>query len=466
LDNIKLILEELQKRKKLLSTVPLKLFKQQQQVIDDASTMKTCVCSRRSGKSILAIAYLIKTAIEHPGSQCVYLGKTRQSAKNVVWRQLRKFTKNICKKEDYNESELRCKIGDSIIYLAGADKPVSIESLRGNHYKLIVVDECSSLINLQYLVEDVLLPTLIDDDGTILLISTPGAPVGYFYQSTKNSNFKVFSWLTDVNPHIKPEVLARYKSKYNPNSPAYKREFEAQFAAAEDAVFTYTDKNLTKPIVLKEGEWQFLIGLDLGFRDDTAGVLFAHSRFYDKIYAVDCFSKDKLSIAKIAEQIDAMLLRNKLSKKEVLICYDAAAKIYATELSSRFNFNMLPAKKQDKVGNISRLNSLLYQNKFQLFIPSMGPLLNQFDTLTWQDGGKEQWKPGVPDHIADSCLYGISHIISNVTPESAPEQTKNKDEWELELIRRYQQQQYELKDRFGERIDNTDNGYLRHTDYI
>jgi hypothetical protein len=68
-------------------------FAAQLAFIDDASKKKAARCTRRAGKTALAAIYLLLVAFAKPESTCLYLALTRQSAKRLVWRWLKKLNK-------------------------------------------------------------------------------------------------------------------------------------------------------------------------------------------------------------------------------------------------------------------------------------------------------------------------------------------------------------------------------------
>lgn len=432
---LRAVVKQLEQRKNLLRKIPLTLFKKQAAVLKSKAKRKIIVCSRRSGKTMLCVYALLKTAIDNPGCKSAYIALSYKSAKNIAWDEFKRLLRGLVPIECFKEAELKIVLPNgSTIFLLGADKPQAIESIRGVKFKRVVVDESASYQQLKYLIEDVIYPTLVDLEGDLYLIGTPGPPYGFFYESAqKGSGFRMFRWLIEDNPHLPKRSVAALKKKYSPNSPAYKREILAEFASAEDAVFTYTATNIIPDIEELSDDWQYVFGIDFGVRDDSAIVLLAYSRFHTEIYVLDAWSKPEQPIATIAKQLDIMGAG--LAKNRLTYVYDSAALIYSKELSERFGFSMTPAKKQDKAGNIARANSLLYQNILKI-TKKANLLLNEFDTLTWATTKREEWRSGVPDHVTDAFLYGLRYIYSQPEPEEKikPPWHSTEDKWEQKLI--------------------------------
>src|ERR1017187_3856733 len=83
LDNLKLIKEELAKRKDKPNILSYS-FDKQRKFIEDPSHFKAALCNRRAGKSVSIGLYIIKTALDNPGSKILYIGLTRESAINIL----------------------------------------------------------------------------------------------------------------------------------------------------------------------------------------------------------------------------------------------------------------------------------------------------------------------------------------------------------------------------------------------
>jgi len=66
------------------------LFEQQLAFINDPSSFKTALCSRRAGKTYASCYYLIETASKHPDSLSAYIALTRTSAKRLMWMELKR----------------------------------------------------------------------------------------------------------------------------------------------------------------------------------------------------------------------------------------------------------------------------------------------------------------------------------------------------------------------------------------
>src|ERR1700744_6545654 len=121
------------------------LFEQQLKFVEDPNPFKVAVCSRRSGKTTACAAHLVDTAIKTPEINTLYITLTRDMAKKLVWKELRRINKEKDLKAKENETELSMVFPNgSTIYLSGCKDASEIEKFRGLALKLCYIDECQS----------------------------------------------------------------------------------------------------------------------------------------------------------------------------------------------------------------------------------------------------------------------------------------------------------------------------------
>ena len=82
------------------------LFREQVDFITDSSKRKAAICSRRSGKSFAAGRYLIKEALEDAGTTCVYIARTREAAKRILWSSLKEANQQFRLNIRFNNADL------------------------------------------------------------------------------------------------------------------------------------------------------------------------------------------------------------------------------------------------------------------------------------------------------------------------------------------------------------------------
>ncbi len=162
------------------------LFTQQKAFVLSPSKAKIAQCTRRAGKTEAASVCLLLAAAATPNSTALYLALTRKSAKNLLWPKLKKLKAQYNIPLDFNESDLTATLPNgSKIMLYGADQENVVERLRGDAYCICVIDEAASFgEHLDYVIEDVIEPALLDYNGGLIMVGSPGPTLtGPFYRA-------------------------------------------------------------------------------------------------------------------------------------------------------------------------------------------------------------------------------------------------------------------------------------------
>jgi hypothetical protein len=147
--------------------------------------------------------------------------------------------------------ERRDKVAGLIEFLNGGeiefwtlDNP---DAGRSRAYDDVVVDEASLKVKgLRDIVEQAIMPTLIDRDGTLTLAGTPKGidEESYFYiaSTDKTLGFREFHAPTWLNPTLSPVSVAKLQLEHPPL--VYQQEFCAEFVDWSGAAF-FTVESLT-----------------------------------------------------------------------------------------------------------------------------------------------------------------------------------------------------------------------------
>jgi hypothetical protein len=171
--------------------------------------------------------------------------------------------------------------------LLGADMTNFIKRLKGRKYPGAAVDEAQDFgPHLQSLIDDVLTPSISDyTDGWIALTGTPGpVPNGYFFEITEKHRFgySFHGWTLLDNPHMPdPQSFLKdllKKREWESNHPTYLREYcnrwvldvESLWVRYKESKNNYHELDSTKT-------WNYILGVDLGFKDSDALAVLAWS---------------------------------------------------------------------------------------------------------------------------------------------------------------------------------------------
>jgi hypothetical protein len=452
------------------------LFAQQLDFLNDPSTRKTLLCPRRAGKTEAMCAALIDTALRRRNATCVYITITLKVAKRNLWRKLKEFNDRFELGASFHNTELTMTFSNgSIIQLGGAETQADIDKYRGFPADIIVLDESKSFPGelIDELVQEVLTPCLHDRVGTLVLGGTPGAILaGAFYEATRDEAFLIatrpdgtrhamsrpygwrekanwagvsfrwshHSWMTRENvamPHIWPAQLAeKEQNGWTDEHPTWQREYLGKWVPSTDGMVFRFDRHrdtwqkgsgpgFNQHGLPDEHDWEYVLGIDLGYDDDTAIVVFAWSDTCDTMYQVDEYSSPYMLPNEIADKI-----------REFEATYGDFAimvgdrgglgKTILEELDHRYGVKIHPADKHEKRDHVELFNADLITGKLKILAESR--LALQMAICQWDETGR-RFDKDLPDHCVDAAIYIWRYCHHHFSRGRNTEPERGSSEW-------------------------------------
>lgn len=384
--------------------------------------------------------------------------------------------------------------------LAGAETKADIEHLRGAAAEadLVIIDECKSFApaHLEDLIENVVEPGLMTRNGQLLLIGTPGSiPLGPFYKATcvlaRTGNgedgkptcipytdrddpgpayatltldewgdmYSLHHWTIEDNlaaPNQWRRALSTKRRRgWEDNHPTWRREYLGEWVAdASDLVYAYAtvkadqtnQKGVWKPDYAKnpitgldpeQGPWHLLLGLDLGFVDDSAMVLVAYSEFLRELRHVYDFKAPGMDAQAFTEEVLAIIDHYGLPEMIVADFGGGGAKMLLESINQRYGLSIQPADKKSKNDFIELLNGDFIADRVKI-IPG-SDLEHELCGLQWDLSndakhilartGRLREDPSCPNHLCDALLYvwRFSYHYFSRDKQVGPE--KGSEEW-------------------------------------
>lgn len=393
------------------------LFDKQLAFVEDPEPFKVAVCSRRAGKTISCAAHLIDTAINNKDATCLYITLSRNNAKKLIWKELKNIIKDNKLPATTDETEMAINLPNgSVIYVTGAKDASEIEKFRGLPIKLCYIDECQSFREyIKELIDDVIAPALIDYAGSLCLIGTPGpVPTGYFHEcAVKSATWSKHHWTFWDNPHIASksnkthqELLDRELKRRGvpPNNPSIQREWFGKWVLDSDSLLIHWGQNNhfdTLPSIPKP--WNFILGIDVGFRDSDALAVLAYHDDSPNTYLIEEIITPKQGITPLVEQIQGLQKKYDISK--MVMDMGGLGKKIGEELIARYSIPVEAADKTRKMENIELMNDALRTSRLMARADSR---FTQDSYLVEIDRDKSR-----PDRIVVSSRYH-SDIIDAV----------------------------------------------------
>lgn len=232
------------------------LFEKQQVVADTDSRWRAVTCGRRFGKTMLGVWLSARELLR--GKRGWWVAPTYKDCR-VGWRELtallrpipginiKKFEKTI----EFRQAELQAR---------SASRP---DSLRSEGLDFLILDEAALME--QRVLDEVLMPALMDRDGWCITLTTPRGKNWYYnWQSSEEvANWRHPSW---HNPHLDPNIIKLFKKKMPEKK--FKQEIEAQFVDFEGKIFPPLPQDLPPGLHAPAPDAQYVAGIDWGRIND------------------------------------------------------------------------------------------------------------------------------------------------------------------------------------------------------
>lgn len=395
------------------------------------------MCTRRAGKSRTAGVRLITRANRAgPYKGAIYFGLTRSTAKAVMWSTLQAMNREHTLGLDFHESDLIATLPNkSFIKLLGADATKDeIQKALGQAYVEAVVDEAQAFgPQLKDLCYDILLPALGDELGALTLIGTAGlVPAGFFFDVTNGLEttypWSVHGWTYQDNPNTKVrENIERQVAMMIAHNPevvktaAFRRNYLKEWVIEEsNQIYRFREeRNRFDGRLPADIRWTYVLGVDLGFTDDTAFVLGAYSSKSPVFYIVEVESKPGMDFFDVAARIKEYQAKYRIAH----VVIDGANKQGIVTMERRCGLKLEMAEKTSKQDYIELMNGELAQGYVKVY-PGC-PLVPEWGQLVWvRDGNKREEDERQKNHKSDACLYAWRHAFNFAyrPPGEAPPQ--------------------------------------------
>ena len=299
---------------------------------------------------------------------------------------------------------------------------------------MAVLDEAAFFnIDLKELVNEVLTPALLDRDGSLVMISTPNSSCsGFFYDITEKGayNFSVHRWTVKENPYMRHALRAINddirNGILNPTDPSFKREYLGLWVRDDqDIVYPYTEHNLFEETP-ESDEWEFVLGIDLGYHDATAFIVAGWNEQSSQLYFMDEYKQKNMLISDVEDKIRAFM-RDYNFNAIVMDTGGGSSRMVLETFKQRSSLPVKPAKKTgDKVGLIKMMNSDIASGTIQ--VAKNMKLLEEWDKLQYNKAGTAEDKR-FDNHLSDAALYAWAESRNWLFEEKEEAPTRGSEAW-------------------------------------
>ena len=326
--------EEMRKNKDFNEYRLIKQFyDRQRDIMLDCNKFRKIIAitSRRTGKTTMNAGLCVFECLT-PNSNVAYINLTFTNAVEQIFELIVDYANSIGFSINFkskSEGVIRFNNG-SRIKITGNSNNSEADKLRGFNCRLAIIDEIGHQRNIDYLVNEILVPQMADyTDSTLLLTGTPSRVPNHFSTRIFNSDneYKKYHFTMLDNPFIpNPRKLIEEEAANKGmgiNTPFIRREYFGEFVSDLEAIVFKDYKTYKElPDLIDFNPIGINIGGDYGYKDYNGIV----TVIYNKEKAI-VLKEDKFNKANVSKIIEKMLSH-----------YD-----YAVGLNKKYGWN-IPVK--------------------------------------------------------------------------------------------------------------------------
>lgn len=474
-------------------------FLAQRGYVFDEGRRISLVTGRGAGKSAAQLMRMVRAMMHRVRANCLYIASTRESAERLAWNELKRIIVDSLRLSGvmFHEAKLVCTLPNgSRLQLFGADGKDDINRLRGITYHEVGVDETASIKIgiLQELLIEVLGPRMI---GTLALLGTPGKQLdGMFFEATSPAMAGVDS--ATEKPRHRPwndrelpeyagwegwsshawnikdgvdagiaamaeiyaaQLLEKRRHGWSDSNPYWLREYMGVWVPDDTAsVYQYrphddegNEFNEWSPKRDSFGfavlppefrDWDYGIGVDIGWKDAFALEVFAFSPsdtsrtlyhvyeiYTPRIYArklAEILVGEKLNLEKCAGVI------GRIGWPVVMVGdFARGGGSLLKELAEVYGITIAAADKpyHQKESSIELANSTFYEGRIKIMKGSH--LAEELIALQWvvDQYGKRMENKSQNNHACDAMIYlrdALAPLLPAAGPSSPPVATASR----------------------------------------
>ena len=369
----------------------------QSQVAKSEKRFRVVLCGRRWGKTTLAIYEMIAKAVSKDDRRVAYIAPNYQQARDIAWEQLKRICLPITIKANEQRLEIKVKTqdgGESLITLRGWE---SIETLRGQFFDLLVLDEVASYRNFWTGWHEVLRPALTDRKGDVLFIGTPKG-FNHFYDlyNTEDKDYQSFHFTSYDNPHIPADEID--KSKEEVSEDRFAQEYLADFRKMEGLVYKEFERERHVKDKTFIGTEETILGIDFGYTNPSE--ILKIIRQGDNYHIESEWYKTRQSTNQIATAA--------LNYKPIRVYPDPAEPDRIEQLNDAGLYIQDVSK--DITAGIDTIHALFKQNRLTVS-PKCLNLIHELETYSYQEDkgikNPEEKPIKLNDHALDALRYAL-----------------------------------------------------------
>lgn len=389
-------------------------FQEQRDVLVEINHSKKILvcCSRRAGKSYFCAGAVVKSALKNPGSRIIYINLTFKNAVKQIWDNVIKASEAVglqIDKSSKNDGEIEWVNGSSL-RIKGNSNNAEADTLRGeSKVSLVVIDEAFHQKNMEYAINEVIMPFLADlgDKATILCTGTPPR-IPHTYMEKLWSNDKTwrhYHWTAENNPHIPDfekfiEEVCKAKG-LTKDAPFIQREYYGVIGAYDTEAMVFKNYQTYTELPTSFTANRIAIGCDWGFSDYNSIITVAYNTQSGEAYVIEEKKFNKATVSEIITEVKRSYesAKNRFGIDDIQILCDTNEQSITYELYANQHLPAYNAYKYDKASAIAQLSDWLRSGKIKVNANDIY-LKDEFErTLYKRDEDDDSILPEIDDDI-------------------------------------------------------------------
>ena len=389
-------------------------FQEQRDVLVEINHSKKILvcCSRRAGKSYFCAGAIVKSALKNPGSRIIYINLTFKNAVKQIWDNVIKASEAVglqIDKSSKNDGEIEWVNGSSL-RIKGNSNNAEADTLRGeSKVSLVVIDEAFHQKNMEYAINEVIMPFLADlgDKATILCTGTPPR-IPHTYMEKLWSNDKTwrhYHWTAENNPHIPNfekfiEEVCEAKG-LTKDAPFIQREYYGVIGAYDTEAMVFKNYQTYTELPTSFTANRIAIGCDWGFSDYNSIITVAYNTQSGEAYVIEEKKFNKATVSEIITEVKRSYeaAKNRFGIDDIQILCDTNEQSITYELYANQHLPAYNAYKYDKASAIAQLSDWLRSGKIKINANDIY-LKDEFErTLYKRDEDDDSILPEIDDDI-------------------------------------------------------------------
>ena len=281
-----------------------------------------------------------------------------------------------------------------------------IDSVVGRSYDFVLFDE-AALADGEAAFNVAIRPTLDKPNSKALFISTPRGRNNWFSRFFNRGFTDEFSQWVSIKATWKDNPRATEsdidEARKSMSSAEFSQEYEADFNIFQGQIWAFNYEECVQDLsTLDTRGMDIIAGIDVGFKDPTAFVVFAFDG--EKFYCLEEYYAAERTTEEHARHISEIMQR-----RDVDYCFiDAAAAQTRYDFAQNYDISTENAKKS-VIDGIGYVASLVDNDKL-IVDQSCGEVLRSLDQYRWDPNPnllKEKPLHDSSSHMADAIRYAL-----------------------------------------------------------